>query len=96
MRPRWRGGNTLLLGIYSTTPEIDFNIVVGAEKTVIGSVATSPGDLEAAVELVGQGKINVTPLVSAIVPLSRAIEDGFERMLDPNKDVYRIVIKPGS
>jgi (R,R)-butanediol dehydrogenase / meso-butanediol dehydrogenase / diacetyl reductase len=91
-----RGGTTLLLGIYSTTPEIDFNSVVGAEKTVIGSVATSPGDLEAAVELVGQGKINVKPLVSAIVPLSRAIEDGFERMLDPNKDVYRIVIKPGS
>ena len=91
-----RGGTTLLLGIYSTTPEINFNNVVGPEITVIGSVATSPGDLEAAVELVGQGKINLKPLISDVVPLSRAIKDGFERMLDPNKDIYRIVIQPGS
>jgi (R,R)-butanediol dehydrogenase/meso-butanediol dehydrogenase/diacetyl reductase len=91
-----RGGTTLLLGIYSTTPEINFNKVVGLEITVIGSVATSPGDLEAAVELVGQGKINVKPLISDVVPLSRAMEDGFKRMLDPNKDIYRIVIQPGS
>lgn len=91
-----RGGTTLLLGIYSTTPEINFNNVVGPEITVIGSVATSPGDLEAAVELVGNGTIDVKPLISEIVPLSRAMEDGFERMLDPNKDIYRIVIQPGS
>jgi len=91
-----RGGKTLLLGIYSTTPEVNFNSVVGAEITVIGSVATSPGDLEAAVELVHSGSINVKPLISDIVPLSRAMEDGFQRMLDPNKDIYRIVIQPGS
>ncbi len=91
-----RGGTTLLIGIYSTTPEIDFNNVVGPELTIIGSVATSPGDLEAAVKLVSEGKINVKPLISQIVPLSRAMEDGFERMLDPNKEIYRIVIQPGS
>lgn len=91
-----RGGTTLLLGIYSTTPEVNFNNVVGPELTIIGSVATSPGDLEAAVELVSQGKINLKPLISEVVPLSRAMEDGFERMLDPNKDIYRIVIQPGS
>ncbi len=91
-----RGGTTLLLGIYSTTPEIDFNNLVGPEITVIGSVATSPGDLEAAVELVRTGKINVKPLISEVVPLSRAMKDGFARMLDPNKDIYRIVIQPGS
>jgi (R,R)-butanediol dehydrogenase/meso-butanediol dehydrogenase/diacetyl reductase len=91
-----RGGTALLIGIYSTTPEVNFNNVVGPEITVIGSVATSPGDLEAAVELVGQGKIDVKPLISETVPLSRAIEDGFERMLDQNKEVFRIVIQPGS
>ena len=91
-----RAGTTLLIGIYSATPEIDFNSVVGREISVIGSVATSPGDMEATVELMAQGKINVKPLISEIVPLSRAIEDGFNRMLDPNKEVFRIVIQPGS
>ncbi len=91
-----RGGTALLIGIYSTKPEMDFNSVVGREITVIGSVATSPGDMEAAVELIAQGKINVKPLISETVPLSRALEDGFNRMLDPNKEVFRIVIQPGS
>jgi (R,R)-butanediol dehydrogenase/meso-butanediol dehydrogenase/diacetyl reductase len=91
-----RGGTALLIGIYTTKPEMDFNSVVGREITVIGSVATSPGDMEAAVELIAQGKINVKPLISEIVPLSRALEDGFNRMLDPNKEVFRIVIQPGS
>lgn len=90
-----RGGTALLIGIYSTTPEIDFNSVVGREITVIGSVGTSPGDMKAAVQLVSQGKINMKPLISATVPLTRAIEDGFETMLDPNKEVFRIVIQPG-
>ncbi|MDA1278770.1 MAG: alcohol dehydrogenase catalytic domain-containing protein [Chloroflexi bacterium] len=91
-----RGGTVLLIGIYSAKPEIDFNSVVGPEVTVLGSVATSPGDMEATVRLMAQGKINVKPLISKVVPLSRAIEDGFNRMLDPNKDVFRIVIQPGT
>lgn len=91
-----RGGTALLIGIYSATPEVDFNNLVGPEITVIGSVAASPGDMKAAVDLMGQGKIDVKPLISATVPLSKAIEDGFNRMLDANKDVYRIVIQPGS
>ncbi len=91
-----RGGTVLLIGIYSAKLEIDFNDVVGREITVIGSVAASPGDMKATIELMAQGKIDVKPLISEIVPLSRAIEDGFNRMLDPNKDVFRIVIQPGS
>jgi len=91
-----RGGTALLVGIYSAKPEMDFNSIVGREITVIGSVAASPGDMKRAVDLMAQGKINVKPLISERVPLSRAIEDGFNRMLDPDKEVFRIVIQPGS
>ena len=91
-----RGGTALLLGIYSARLEVDFNGIVGREITVIGSVAASPGDMKAAVDLMAQGKIDVKPLISETVPLSRAIEDGFNRMLDPDKEVFRIVIQPGS
>ena len=91
-----RGGTTLLLGIYSAKLEMDFNNIVGPEITVIGSVAASPGDMKAAVDLMARGKIDVKPLISEIVPLSRAIDDGFNRMLEPNKEVFRIVIQPDS
>ena len=52
--------------------------------------------MKRAVDLMAQGKINVKPLISERVPLSRAIQDGFNRMLDPDKEVFRIVIQPGS
>ena len=91
-----RGGTALLLGIYSEKLKMDFNSIVGSEITVIGSVAASPGDMERAVELMARGKIDVKPLISETVPLSRAIQDGFNRMLDPDKEVFRIVIQPGA
>ena len=88
------GGKTVLVGIYSATPKFDFNKIVGPEKTVIGSVAASPGDMAATVQLLANGKLSVKELISAIVPLDRVIEDGFERMLRPEKDVFRILVAP--
>ncbi len=90
------GGITVLVGIYSATPQLDFNEIVGFQRTVIGSVAASPGDMAAAVRLVSQGKIRVKDLITTVVPLDRIIEDGFERMLEPDKDVYRILAAPNS
>ena len=89
-----RGGTVVLVGIYSATPRVNFNDIVGVEKTVIGSVASSPGDMKLTVDLIARGKINTAPLVSSVIPLSRALEDGFERMIAPGKDVFRIVVQP--
>ncbi|MSQ07758.1 MAG: butanediol dehydrogenase [Dehalococcoidia bacterium] len=90
-----RGGTVVLVGIYSSKPQFDFNHIVGVEKTVIGSVAANPGDLEIAVRLIAEGRIKVKELISARVPLSRALEDGFNRMLMPKKDFFKILIQPG-
>jgi (R,R)-butanediol dehydrogenase/meso-butanediol dehydrogenase/diacetyl reductase len=97
MAIRWarRGGTAVLVGIYGAKPQFDFNEIVGTEKNVIGSVASSPGDMAAAVRLVAEGKIKLRDLVSARLPLSRAIEDGFNRMLMPKKDFFKILITPG-
>ena len=88
------GGKTVLVGIYSATPTFDFNEIVGPEKTVIGSVAASPGDMAATVRLLSKGDLSVKELISAVVPLDRAIADGFKRMLQPEKEVFRILIAP--
>ena len=89
-----RAGTTVLVGIYAAEPAMDFNEIVGVERNVIGSVAASPGDMEAAVRLIASGGLRVSDLISAKVPLNRAIEDGFQRMLAPAKDVFRILISP--
>ena len=88
------GGTAILVGIYSAEPEIDFNEIVGLERTVIGSVAAVPGDMEKGIQLIAAGKIVLQDLVSSVIPLERVIEDGFERMLKPEKDVFRIMVSP--
>lgn len=94
---RWvrRRGRVVLVGIYSATPQFDFNEVVGFEREVIGSVAADPEDFQTAVNLIASGKVAVRPLISAKVPLERVIPDGFERMIAPEKDVYRILVGSG-
>ena len=88
------GGTTVLVGIYGEPTGFDFSEIVLPEKTVIGTVAAGPGDMEGAVRLVASGKINVKPLISDVISLERGIPDGFERMLQPQKDVFRIVVSP--
>ena len=89
-----RGGTTVLVGIHSGAAEFDFNEIVGTERTVKGSVAAAPGDMEKGIELIADGKIVLKDLVSVVIPLDRVIEDGFERMRRPEKDVFRIMVTP--
>jgi len=89
-----RGGTIVLVGIYSHKPKFDFNQIVGLEKNVIGSVAASKHDMEYAVDLVSKGRIILKPLVSENILLSNVIEQGFNKMLSNDKDIFRIVVKP--
>jgi (R,R)-butanediol dehydrogenase/meso-butanediol dehydrogenase/diacetyl reductase len=90
-----RGGRAVIAGFVDTPTEFDFRIISGAEKTVTGTTAANPGDYRKAVELIADGRVNVKPLISAKVSLERGIPDGFERMLRPTKDVFRILVGNG-
>ncbi len=89
-----RAGTVVLVGIYAAKPEADFNVVVGKELRVIGSVAAGTGDMAAAVRMVADGKIRLGELVSDRISLERVIPDGFERMAAESKDVFRILVSP--
>ena len=73
---------------------MNFSEIVGPEKTVIGSVAAGEGDMQIAVDLVARKLVDTRPLITARIPLARGIEEGFNRMLKPEKDVFRILIQP--
>ena len=90
-----RQGRVVLVGIYSARPQIHFNDIVGFEREVIGSLAGTRRDFETALQLMGSAKMKVGDLITAKIPLERAIQDGFERMLAPEKDVFRILVGSG-
>ena len=90
-----KGGRAVIVGFSHQDQTLNFGRAHQGEKTVIASSATSTGGYRKAVDLIAQGAVNVKPLISALVPLDRGIEDGFERMLRPNNNVYRILVGNG-
>ena len=89
-----RGGKTILVGIYSKELTMNFNDIVFFEKEVIGTIGSSPGDMEAAVMLLNQGKIDPSSLVSDTIKLDNVIKDGYEKMNSNSKNIFRILVSP--
>ncbi len=91
-----RGGRAVIVGFsHQSQDDINFGRLHQGEKTILASSATSTRGYQKAVNLIASGAVNVKPLISALVPLDKGIEDGFERMLRPEKDVYRILVGNG-
>ena len=61
---------------------------------VSGSIAYDRSDVEAVVGLLAGGTLKTAPLVSDIIALDDVIDVGFERMLAPTKDIFRILVSP--
>ena len=80
-----RGGRVVLVAIYTSTPEFDFNSIVAQEKTVIGTIAYTRADVQASVDLIASGKLKTTPLITDQIGLEEVIDVGFARMMAPDQ-----------
>ncbi len=89
-----RGGKTVLVGIYSEKLSLNFNDIVFFEKEVIGTIGSSPGDMEVAVMLLNQRKIDPSSLVSETIKLDNVIKGGYEKMNSSSKNIFRILVSP--
>ncbi len=89
-----RGGLVLLVAIYTSAPQFDFNSLVGAEVRMAGSLAYEQDDVEEAVRLIASGQMKTLPLVSDVIRLDQVIDTGFPRMMSPDKDIFRILVTP--
>ena len=91
-----RGGLVVLVAIYVSKCEVDFNSLVSTEKSIVGSLAYTQKDVEHVVSLMSEGKLLTGPLVSGTVSLDEVKSVGFERMMSPAKDIFRILVDPKS
>jgi L-iditol 2-dehydrogenase len=85
------GGRYVQVGLLSGLVSIPFGLVVTREIDIRATFGSSPAAWMRATELVGQGKVDLAPLVSAVLPLTgwrEAIERqetrrGLKTVLDP-------------
>ena len=88
------GGRVLLVAIYTAIPKFDFNSLVAGEKEIIGSLGYERRDVEEVVGMIDAGLLHTAPLITDKIGLGEIFDKGFDRMLQPEKDVFRILVSP--
>jgi L-iditol 2-dehydrogenase len=87
-----RGGQVTLIGNLSPKVEIPLQIVVTRQITLFGSCA-SAGEYGECIELMESGAIDVSPLLSAVAPLSQGAE-WFDRLYNREPGLMKVILQP--
>jgi L-iditol 2-dehydrogenase len=89
-----KGGSVSLVGNVSPKVEIPLQAVVTRELTLYGSCASS-GEYRECIELMANGAVDVTPLITAEISLDDA-PAWFERLHAREPGLMKVVIRPHS
>jgi (R,R)-butanediol dehydrogenase/meso-butanediol dehydrogenase/diacetyl reductase len=90
-----KGGRVVLVGIPVAAASVNFLAVVASEKEVIGSLShVYDEDFATAVQLLGEGRVEVEPLISARIPLDDLVPRGLHRLEEQAADTLKILVQP--
>jgi len=89
-----KGGTVTLIGNVAPTVEIPLQMVVSRQLRLLGSAA-SAGEYPRCIELLAQGKVQVTPLISRVAPLEEGAQ-WFERLHAREPNLTKVILTPGA
>ena len=87
-------GTVVIVAIFASRPALDFTRVVLKQLDILGSMSYTMDEVREAVALMAAGKVDTAPLVSDVIGLDQVVDVGYARMLQPAKDVFRILVDP--
>jgi (R,R)-butanediol dehydrogenase/meso-butanediol dehydrogenase/diacetyl reductase len=88
-----RGGRAVIMGVFSTPSELNFNDVVFPEKEVIGSLCYID-EFETVLRLLADGRLSGEGLITGRIVLDDLIEKGFEELIRNKENHVKILVKP--
>lgn len=95
MRSLRRGGRLVVAGVGADRVSLPpLRSFVGSELAVLASMGFDREEVEAVIELVASGRLDVAASVTDEIPLE-SINDGFRRAFHKEGDPIRIVVRPG-
>jgi (R,R)-butanediol dehydrogenase/meso-butanediol dehydrogenase/diacetyl reductase len=86
-------GVVVIVSIWGHPATINVHSVVMKELDLRGTLAYC-NDHQATIELVEQGKINLTPFITQRIQLEDLIAQGFDRLIHNNESCVKIVVQP--
>lgn len=86
-------GTVLLGGIYPEPPAVELRLAITKELTLVGSRVYESRDVQTALNLLASGRVDVSKLVTRVVPLERAVADGFA-VLSSSPSEMKVLLAP--
>jgi len=93
------GGRTTVVSIWEEAVGTHLNELVLGERTVTGTLAYLGGPRAAeeygmVIEMLGDGRLDPDPFITGRIGLEGIVEEGFERLLDPESEHVKILVRP--
>lgn len=90
-----RGGRIVVVGVGPERVILPpLQVFVGVEATLLGSMGFHRADLEQVIQLVAEGKVDLSESVGQVLPL-QAINDALRLVNERNSGGARVVVTPG-
>jgi (R,R)-butanediol dehydrogenase/meso-butanediol dehydrogenase/diacetyl reductase len=86
------GGTVAVAGVFEKPGALDFRTITFSERAVVGSSIYVDEGREV-IDLLAAGRLDAAPLISAIVPLERAVAEGFEGLLRDKDSNVKILVR---
>ncbi|WP_082682269.1 2,3-butanediol dehydrogenase [Haloferax profundi] len=92
-------GTTTVVSIWEEEASTHLNNVVLGERTVTGTLAYLGGprsdeEYGMVIEMLGDGRLDPDPFITDRIGLDELVDEGFERLIDPESDHVKILVKP--
>ncbi|QKY21840.1 2,3-butanediol dehydrogenase (plasmid) [Halolamina sp. CBA1230] len=90
-------GNITVVSIFEDSVELHPNEFVMGERTLTGTLAYKGGpqsaeDFGAIIDMFESGALDPEALISSRINLENVVEDGFEALLDPERDEVKVLV----
>jgi len=87
-----RGGIAVITGVFEKPGTIDFSTILFTERTLVGSsIYVHEG--KTVIDLLADGRIDPSSLITSIVPLKDAAELGFEQLVQNKEANIKVLLR---
>ncbi len=87
-----RHGTAVIVGVFDNLGLLDFNTLMFTERTMVGnSIYIDEG--KTAIDLMADGRIDPTPMITSTVPLKDAVARGFEELLNNKESNIKVLLR---
>jgi len=93
------GGRTTIVSIWEEEVNTHPNTLVLGERTVTGTLAYLGGprsdeEYGMVIDMLADGRLDPDPFITGRIGLDELVADGFDRLIDPESDHVKILVKP--